>query len=837
MVSSNYSLFANMQGSMNEAQLLTALANGATAITPNRRLANVWQARFAEHQTAVWAKPHIHALGDWFNLQWDALCLLEVLPIRCDQAQQTWLWQSIIQADDEGLMDVYALTQTAISAWQLCQKWRVKNFNQFNETEESRAFYRWMKQYQAQCQQMNICDNGAMLDYLMALWPKHPTLPKHIICLGFMEFTPQEDELFEFLKQQSLVETYEPPVTDAEIVTTSALDAEAELTAMAHWARQLSQQGVAPIACVTQDPSAARIFRDVFKSNEAFNLSASKSLAKIPIISTALALLSIEDPIEMHQLNQVLNASHTSLDSIDSAKAYAQCREQGLAEMPLNQCQAYFPEEAISRLNTMKKQQQSGLAWANTFADYLNAWGWPGKQLNPEDNQAFERFKNCLNQCAKLDLFSDHHSFSQAKSFFELLINQTLFHQASPDAPVQVLGVLEASGQSFAAIWSSAMNNTQWPPAPRLNPLLPYGLQKQQQMPHTSAKRELDYCRQLIQGFCDNAPTVIFSYAETDVVSTLLNFKTVTLASLVDIPSHQPTQKLEAFSDPAIPIQDGETIHGGSRLLQLQAACPFRAFAELRLNAEPLAGTVIGIDAIDRGSIVHRALELIWQQLKDHATLTALNSAQRQNLCQKMAKQVMKSYFHERPKSQTIVLQQLEQERLTHLLMQWLDYETERPPFKVCAIEKSIEIDIAGTVLNCRIDRIDELDDGSKILIDYKTGRTSISDWFGERPSAPQLPLYAISQAEILAIAFAQVRVDECRLNGVSGIDTLMPELKIIGDMAEALSWDELITLWEHTLSELIQEFREGEARVDPKDATTCQTCALPTFCRIHELA
>ena len=38
-----------------------------------------------------------------------------------------------------------------------------------------------------------------------------------------------------------------------------------------------------------------------------------------------------------------------------------------------------------------------------------------------------------------------------------------------------------------------------------------------------------------------------------------------------------------------------------------------------------------------------------------------------------------------------------------------------------------------GVGLSMRVDRIDRLDDNSLLLIDYKTGRTSIRDWLGER--------------------------------------------------------------------------------------------------------
>ncbi len=60
----------------------------------------------------------------------------------------------------------------------------------------------------------------------------------------------------------------------------------------------------------------------------------------------------------------------------------------------------------------------------------------------------------------------------------------------------------------------------------------------------------------------------------------------------------------------------------------------------------------------------------------------------------------------------------LEQNRLQNLLVNWLELEKRRPYFNVIAIEKSTQIRINNVSVNLRIDRIDELSDGSKILID-----------------------------------------------------------------------------------------------------------------------
>ena len=64
---------------------------------------------------------------------------------------------------------------------------------------------------------------------------------------------------------------------------------------------------------------------------------------------------------------------------------------------------------------------------------------------------------------------------------------------------------------------------------------------------------------------------------------------------------------------------------GGSALFKDMAACPFRAFAKHRLGAKPLEDPDFGVSYRDRGTTVHKALEVIWRELGSHARLMELS--------------------------------------------------------------------------------------------------------------------------------------------------------------------------------------------------------------------
>ena len=68
-------------------------------------------------------------------------------------------------------------------------------------------------------------------------------------------------------------------------------------------------------------------------------------------------------------------------------------------------------------------------------------------------------------------------------------------------------------------------------------------------------------------------------------------------------------------------VDTSQTVAGGVKPLALQAECGFRAYGEMRLAAAVLETPAPGLDARERGMLLHKALELVWSKL-DHFTLT-----------------------------------------------------------------------------------------------------------------------------------------------------------------------------------------------------------------------
>jgi hypothetical protein len=118
-----------------------------------------------------------------------------------------------------------------------------------------------------------------------------------------------------------------------------------------------------------------------------------------------------------------------------------------------------------------------------------------------------------------------------------------------------------------------------------------------------------------------------------------------------------------------------------------------------------------------------------------------------------------------------------------------------------------------------KVDRIDRMSSGKYVVLDYKTSdKLNVNDWDGERPDAPQLPLYAVkSGREIEGVYYAELVPGETELLGYGG---------------EALAWRE--PEWRRVVDQLGTSFLRGDAAVDPKyPAKTCEFCDLHSLCRI----
>lgn len=626
-----------------------------------------------------------------------------------------------------------------------------------------------------------------------------------------------------------------------------------------------------------------------------FNFSVGSPLLEAPIITAAINALSLSLPVmDVDNLLAICQSPFYCLTAEDQAAITSLIRlvrderefslstsrfrqlankvsEKLLRNEPLSNC----PDDRDqSWIFASALQQQAVLCrsftllrsrpihqWLELFNDLLSAIGWPGKRsLDSIEYQQVSQWQQALDEFASLQLLSTPLAYSEALSQLRGILSRHIFQPKTADSPLQILGTLEASGLQFEHLWLTSMSEQQWPAAPAANPLLPYSLQRELKMPHATAEGELEYAASLSQRFISNAKNIVVSspgLIDGNSVAISSFFKTCPTMSMHDLLGreletlnpineirrrHFESQNIEVFEAGSAPVlPDGAKVSGGTSLFNSQAACPFKAFSRHRLQLKALPEPYLGLNAADRGSLLHRALELTWQKLKTRQALLAMDDKQQDELCAEISNYAVTEIAQRKPSRVGPRFMELENQRLHKLLQGWLNVERERADFFVDSIEDCKAFRFQQLQLETRIDRIDRLDDGSLIIIDYKTAKSSVSSWWGERPDDSQLPLYImlIEQGgnEVGGIAFAQVRMDGCSLKGV-GAENL-PETSVqwrdkLKTDTGAVDWQQLKQRWRSVLTALAKDFIAGRADVDPKKTPqTCQYCDFSSLCRV----
>ena len=287
---------------------------------------------------------------------------------------------------------------------------------------------------------------------------------------------------------------------------------------------------------------------------------------------------------------------------------------------------------------------------------------------------------------------------------------------------------------------------------------------------------------------------------------------------------------LEAVDDTVGPsFQLDEIAAGGVGIIKSQSLCPFRAFAEYRLHACRPEDGYFGIDARDRGSFLHHALERVWKELQTLERLQNIPSAELRELVRTAAAEAIQDR-RENPFHQ--LTNQAERERLEAVILRWLLYEKERKmPFRVEHLEEPRSINLNGLQLQLRVDRIDRLSDESVILIDYKSSDLTLKDLEGNRPAEPQLLIYAAAIEEnVEGIYIAKTRPRQPESVGFAHSEhfptTKQPRKKT--------SWAQLRDESRDHLYAIAAEFVRGYAAVRPEKGA-CDYCDLAMLCRIGE--
>lgn len=471
--------------------------------------------------------------------------------------------------------------------------------------------------------------------------------------------------------------------------------------------------------------------------------------------------------------------------------------------------------------------QNTFAGWVDHFRNWLHAAGWPqSAQLKTNQYQAVQAIEDALDQY-QADPATNTMAAARALTLLDGCLQQQLFAPERPHANILVLGLLETTGLSFTHLWVCGLDENSFPGRSLANPFLPRQLARRHGVPRASQADELHFAQRLLARWQHGADHLRVSYTlsvddnEQLPSPLLVNVQTLDRAALCHPYLVEPAAKLERFVDNSgSPVARSDLV-GGTGLLREQAACPFKAYAQYRLGlTRPLEAGDFP-NALVRGNLLH---DTLFDLVRRHSSQDALRQVDRATV-QAACARVLAAY----PQNYPELFSTTEVARLTALILEWLIVEGERQPFEAVYLEESFTLQLGELNFRIRIDRVDQVDD-RWVVIDYKSGRVSMSGVTRTPTTDPQLPAYSLVDERIAGAYYAELR-DEPRLLGVADEHGALDGARL---NKTPYAWTQQRNQWRTDLTRLAESFAAGYAAVDPRPGA-CDYCHLKSLCRVDD--
>ena len=891
------------------AQVDAWLANGGTVLAATERAARSVASAFHTTRRAegrkAWLTPSIFSWDLWVRERW--LERNQSGTVALSTLQEQALWTQIIQrpAPQNLLHPVLhpgRLANAAQRAYRLLCEYApdaLRSTARSGWSGDAVVFHEWMEAFDSRCRRDGLVSQSRLaIELTEALrrglpsWHGEETPHSPLLLIGFDRFLPAQQALLDLWGDWQR-EQRADAARSARFVTAS--DAAEELQACAQWARaKLRENPEARLMVVAtglqeRRGELERAFLEQPESSSPhhdepaldFEFSMGVPLGRVSLARSAILLLRwLHEPLSESELDWLLSSRQSAPNSEEELalmKTMHEARRRGLERPSWSLDDFALTEKRLrqrpgqeakgsswtARLLSAREQlralppRHSPLEWAITTSRLLEAMGWPGfRPLASFTFQARQRWEQLLEECGALGLDGSQMEWVEFVATLAQAVSATIFAAESSDTRVEITEPLESAGRLADGIWFLGAHEDNWPGRGQPHPLLPIGLQRETGMPHVSPLGDWKLAQEATARLISSADEVIFSYARHSPEAEMRPSRLIVQQTghPDDFPEawkagqHAGLDRTELFADDSLLPFPHLQVSGGADTLRRQSLCPFQAFSMVRLNSEDWQPAEAGLNAKQRGQLLHAVLHRVWGGAAQGG-ISSLEELQNKTGLRAFAGEVVNAVVAESfdpARSNSLPARfparylHLEKERLTQLVSEWLAYEQLRLPFRVSGTEVKSEVTIAGRTLKLRLDRIDRLANGKQLIVDYKTSDVGPKAWTGERPDDVQLPLYATFaySEDLEGLVFARVRPGNMELCGRvrDARSTLLPDLHGANGLVKNPLTDEQLEAWRERIEQLGEDFLAGCADVDPKDAAkTCKSCHLHAVCRIYE--
>ena len=854
--------------------MLAAVAAGRTVLAPNTELADaLFDAVQRVHRDAgdeVWPTPKVHDYSSWLREQHGQRQLADaVAPRLLTEVEERELWRTVIDTAQIGtdFLDPAGAARAARRARRTLFEYAIPiEALDAAHSEECAAFLQWNRAFERRCRALGCVSADSLL--------RGAGAPG--VDIDWIESPQWRPAARRWLEQHGRIL---PPQRQihAELSIVKAPSPAAELAAMADWARtKLAQAGFRAWIYIPDLNRRRAEVVDAFDAALApqryalrgaahaapYALAGGTPLADYAPVRAALELLAASSGnVPFVQFSALLRAPELQASDADASSAARldvalRRRASSDADLPswLDLAERAARSEQIGLAAAVQRLRAahrllSDLHGARLFSEWVAVWlgalkigPWanPGRWSSIE-YQAAERFRELLASLSIGDAVFGSHTRASAQRILARAARETAFQVQTGIPAIWVSGQLLDPWLDYDGLWVSGCDDEQWPPPVAPVALLPVGVQRQYGVIPASAESQLALAIDLQGRWRARANQCVFSLADSSANSSSMPSPLLPRSVPVDLATDATPQPhwldmlerappLESLWDEQAPPHAKNERTRGVATLRAQSRCAFRGFAETRLDAQPLDQPVPGFNERERGELVHQALQHVWTALVDSNALQALLPDAEKRLIDAASARAVESMCERRDPGPR--WRQREGIRLQNLLAKWLQLERARAPFVVEALEGRDQIArFGGLEFRVRIDRVDRLPDGARVLIDYKTGAAD-PDWRGERPDNPQLPVYALlSPDALVAVAYGKVNAAESGFVAESERGEIFPRTR--RSALEGMgSFAELIQVWSRRIERIGAEFAAGRAEVAPT-IKACQSCRLQGLCRV----